>query len=138
MFEYCLYFNTTSLARQLEREWSKAFKPFGLTPPQAFMLRVILEKQAITGTDLSQQLNISKATCSRTVDGLVALELVDKLQAGGDGRSYELHPTAKALGLRDGVNQASGEVTRKIKKVIGGEAFDTTVKNLRGIGSSLR
>lgn len=138
MFEHCLYFNTTSLARQLEREWTRAFKPFGLTPSQAFMLRVILEKQAITGTDLSLELNISKATCSRTLGGLMDLGLVSKLQADADARSNELHPTAKAREMRDGINQASGEVTKRIKKVIGGEAFETTVKSLRGIGASIR
>lgn len=138
MFEHCLYFNTTSLARLLEREWTHAFKPFGLTPSQAFMLRVILEKQSITGTDLSLELNISKATCSRTVDGLVGLDLVKRLPADKDGRSSELHPTSKARGIRDGINQASGEVTKRIKKVIGSAEFDTVVRSLRGIGSSIK
>jgi len=138
MFEHCLYFNTTSLARQLEREWTRAFKPFGLTPPQAFMLRVILEKQSITGTDLSLELNISKATCSRTADGLIERGFVKKIQADKDHRSYELHPTTKARGIRDGVNLASGEMTEKIKKIIGGEEFEAAVRSLRGISSSIR
>lgn len=138
MFEHCLYFNTTSLARQLEREWTRAFKPFGLTPSQAFMLRVILEKPSITGSDLSLELNISKATCSRTVDGLIELGFVKKVQADKDGRSYELHPTSKARGIRDEVNQASGEVTKKLKRIIGSDDFETTVRNLRGISSSIR
>jgi len=44
MFDDGLYFNATSLARKLERLWSQAFHPFGLTPAQAFMLRVILDQ----------------------------------------------------------------------------------------------
>ena len=44
MFDDGLYFNATSLARKLERLWSQAFRPFGLTPAQAFMLRVILDQ----------------------------------------------------------------------------------------------
>jgi len=43
MFDHCLYFNTSALARRLEREWTVAFKPFDLTPPQAFTLRAVLE-----------------------------------------------------------------------------------------------
>lgn len=138
MFEHCLYFNTTSLARQLEREWTLAFKPFGLTPPQAFMLRVILDKQSITGTDLAKELNITKATCSRSIDGLIKLGYVNRAQAGEDGRSYEIHPTSKAVKIRDGVNQASGEVTKKIKKIIGSDKFESTVLSLRDIGSSIK
>ena len=45
MFDHCLYFNTTALARVLERQWAEAFKPFDLTPPQAFLLRAVLEYQ---------------------------------------------------------------------------------------------
>ncbi len=138
MFEHCLYFNTTSLARQLEREWTFAFKSFGLTPPQAFMLRVILDKQAITGTNLAKALNISKATCSRAIDGLIKLGYVNKVQAGEDGRSYEIHPSSKAVKIRDEVNQASGEVTKKIKKIIGSDKFESTVLSLRDIGSSIK
>ncbi len=138
MFEHCLYFNTTSLARQLEREWTLAFKPFGLTPPQAFMLRVIFDKQSITGTDLAKELNITKATCSRSIDGLIKLGYVNKVQAGEDGRSYEIHPSSKAVKIRDEVNQASGEVTKKIKKIIGSDKFESTVLSLRDIGSSIK
>jgi DNA-binding MarR family transcriptional regulator len=138
MFEHCLYFNTTSLSRQLEREWARAFKPFGLTPSQAFMLRVILEKQIITSTDLSRELNITKATCSRMVEGLIELGFVKKVQADSDGRSYELHPTQRARGIRDAVNLASAEVTKKIKRIIGSDHFETTVKQLREIASSIR
>jgi DNA-binding MarR family transcriptional regulator len=138
MFEHCLYFNTTSLARQLEREWVRAFRPFGLTPSQAFMLRVILEKQSITSTDLSDELNITKATCSRTLTGLIDLGFVTKLQAGSDGRSYELQATLSATLIRDDINQASGEVTKKIKKIIGSDQFEITVKSLRSIGASIK
>lgn len=138
MFEHCLYFNTTSLARQLEREWSRAFKPFGLTPSQAFMLRVILDKRSIAGTDLASELNITKATCSRTLDGLIELGYVKKIQANNDGRIFELHPTSKSQSIWNDLNQASGEVTKKIKRIIGSDQFDTTVMSLRGISSSIR
>jgi DNA-binding MarR family transcriptional regulator len=138
MFEHCLYFNTTSLARQLEREWSRAFKPFGLTPSQAFMLRIILEKSPISYTALASELNITKATCSRTVEGLVALNFIKRVQTDTDGRSFELIPMSSAQSIRDSINQASGEVTKKIKRIIGSREFETTVTNLRGISSAIR
>jgi DNA-binding MarR family transcriptional regulator len=138
MFEHCLYFNTTSLARHLEREWTKAFQPFGLTPPQAFMLRVILAKAPITHTDLAAELNISKATGSRTVEGLERLGFVKRAPAGEDGRSSVLSPTPSARAIGDALNQASGDMTRRIKRAIGAETFDGVVASLRGIGATLR
>jgi DNA-binding MarR family transcriptional regulator len=138
MFEHCLYFNTTSLARQLDREWTRAFKPFGLTPSQAFMLRVILDMSPITHTDLASVLNITKATCSRTVDGLVQLGFIKREQADADGRTFELIPLRSASAIKTELNQASGEVTKHIKKIIGNNEFETIVTSLRGIGSAIR
>ena len=115
-----------------------AFKPFGLTPSQAFMLRTILAKQSITGTDLSVELNISKATCSRTLDGLIKLEFVNKVQASADARSFELHASPKAQRIQDELNQASGKVTKKLKGIIGSDSFEQIVKNLRNISNSFK
>ncbi len=70
MFEQCLYFNTTSLARQVERQWTQAFKPFGLTPSQAFMLRVVLDKAPLLAREIAEELNISRPTATRGLDHL--------------------------------------------------------------------
>ena len=110
MFEQCLYFNTTSLARKLEREWTVAFKSFSLTAPQAFMLRVILQKPASLQSELAKEMNISRSTATRTLDGLHKLGYVKRITSAKDGRESEFHPTAKALKIRDALNEASGEV----------------------------
>jgi DNA-binding MarR family transcriptional regulator len=79
MFDHCLYFNTTALARLLEREWTRAFKQFGLTPSQAFMLRVVLEKPSLLQRELAKELVISRPTATRTLDGLQKMQLVERM-----------------------------------------------------------
>jgi DNA-binding MarR family transcriptional regulator len=137
MFDQCLYFNTTALARLLEREWTKAFKPFGLTPSQAFMLRVVLDKPALLHHELAKELSISRPTATRTLDGLQKLELVERRATGADGREYAIHPTAAAQALKDGLNSASATVTRRLKKELGQDEFDQTVSRMRGIRAAL-
>lgn len=137
MFEQCLYFNTTSLARKLEREWTVAFKPFGLTPSQAFMLRVILEKPASYQNALAKEMNITKPTASRGLDGLEKLGLIERMPSSEDAREVEVHPTKKAKAMRDGINAASGDVTKKFKKLLGGDEFLDIVDKLRGISNVL-
>lgn len=137
MFEQCLYFNTTSLARKLEREWTLAFKPFGLTPSQAFMLRVILEKPQSYQNALAKEMNITKPTASRSLDGLEKLGLIERLPSAGDAREMEIHPTKRAKALKDGLNAASGEVTKKFKKLLGANEFLDVVGKLRGISEVL-
>lgn len=137
MFEQCLYFNTTSLARKLEREWTLAFKPFGLTPPQAFMLRVILEKPQSYQNALAKEMNITKPTASRGLDGLEKLGLIERRPSPDDAREIEVHPTRKAKAMKDGLNAASGEVTKKFKKLLGSDEFLDVVGKLRGISEIL-
>ena len=137
MFEQCLYFNTTSLARKLEREWTLAFKPFGLTPSQAFMLRVILEKPQSYQNALAKEMNITKPTFSRGLDGLEKLGLIERRPSPDDAREIEVHPTKRTKAMKDGLNTASGEVTKKFKKLLGTDEFLDVVGKLRGISEML-
>jgi DNA-binding MarR family transcriptional regulator len=137
MFEHCLYFNTTSLARKLEREWAVAFKPFGLTPPQAFLLRVILTKPGSHQGELAREMNITKPTASRTLDGLSRLGLITRRESDQDSRGVEVYPTEKAKKMFDELNKASGEVTKKLKKYLGTQEFEDVVSRMRDISQTM-
>lgn len=138
MFDHCLYFNTTALARVLEREWTSAFKPFGLTPPQAFMLRVILEKPGLLQNALASELTISRPTATRTLDGLQNLGLIERRSTETDGREYSIVPTAPARALHAQLNAASAAVTQRLKKELGASQFKDTVEKVRTTRISLR
>ena len=137
MFDHCLYFNTTALARVLEREWSRAFKPFGLTPSQAFMLRVVLEKPALLQGELAKELAIARPTATRTLDGLQKLNLVERRATHTDGRAQAIHPTPSAIALRDSLHAASAVVTERLKNALGAAHFDDTVTRTRQIRGAL-
>jgi len=137
MFDHCLYFNTTALARQLEREWSLAFKPFDLTPPQAFLLRAVLDRPGLAQRELAAALVISRPTATRALDGLAAKRLIERRPSSEDGREQFIHPTAAAVALHAGLNEASGRVTRRLKKLLGEDRFMETVNKVRGVRSAL-
>src|SRR5256885_4824514 len=137
MFDHCLYFNTTALARQLEREWTAAFRPFGLTPPQAFLLRVVLAQPGLLQRELADALAVSRPTATRALDGLQAKGLIERRGSGRDGREWEIHPRPKAIALQEALNEASGAVTARLKKRLGPQEFTDVVARLRGIRSTL-
>lgn len=138
MFDHCLYFNTHALARTLEREWTKAFKPFGLTPSQAFMLRAILATSGLLQNELAQMLVISRPTTTRTLDGLQKLGLIERRPSASDGRESSIYPTALALTLKDGLHAAGAETTSRLKRVLGSEHFEDTVIKVKTIRSKLQ
>jgi DNA-binding MarR family transcriptional regulator len=135
MFDHCLYFNTTALARMLEREWAKAFKPFGLTPSQAFMLRVVLAKPGLLQSELAKELVISRSTATRTLDGLQKMKLLDRNATADDGRESSIQPTALALAMKQDINAASAAVTQRLKKELGMTHFDDAVAKVRSVRS---
>lgn len=137
MFDHCLYFNTTALARQLEREWARAFAPFELTPAQAFMLRTILERPGLLQRELAEAMVIARPTATRTLDGLVAKGLVERRASDVDGREQTLFPTVAASALRTKLNEASGSVTRRLKRRLGDALFSETVGHIRGVRTAL-
>ena len=137
MFDQCLYFNTTALARTLEREWARAFKPFGLTPSQAFMLRAIVERPGQLQSALAHALAISRPTATRTLDGLEKLGLVERWSTERDGRESAIHPTDSAHAMMKRIGAASSDITRRIRHKLGATRFDDTVSNVKRIRATL-
>lgn len=137
MFDTCLYFNTASLARQLEREWTVAFKHFGLTPPQAFMLRAVLAKPGMLQRELAESMVISRPTATRALDGLQAKGLIERRASGNDGREWEIHATPTAVGLHEPLNEASAAVTTRLKRILGAGAFADTVTMVKKTRAAL-
>lgn len=138
MFDHCLYFNTTALARQLEKEWARAFEPFGLTPPQAFLLRAILDKPGLSQREFAEGMVVSRPTATRALDGLMHKGLIERRRSGYDGREQAIFPTAAAASMHVSLNEASVQVGRRLKKLLGAEVFADTVGRIRGVRSALK
>lgn len=138
MFDHCLYFNTAALARQLERLWSEAYKPFGLTAAQGFLLRAVLQRPGILQGQLAEALAISRPTATRALDGLVVKAFVTRQASHADGREIEVHPSASALALQVPLGKASEAISTRIKGVIGEAQFADLVIGVRDVRSALK
>jgi len=137
MFDHCLYFNTTALARVLDRAWSRAFKPFGLTPPQAFMLRAVLTHPGLLPSELARELVVSRPTATRSLDGLQQLGLLERRSTGADAREAAIYPTEAAVALHAALDAASGQVTRGLKGTLGEAHFNEMVADIKSARSSV-
>lgn len=138
MFDGCLYFNGTALARLLERQWTQAFLPFELSPPQGFMLRMVLERPGLLQRELAEALTISRPTATRLLDGLERKGLVRRVVAEGDRRESLIEPTAAAKKIGPALNAASGQVTWRLKQLLGAETFEQTVGMIRAASARMK
>jgi DNA-binding MarR family transcriptional regulator len=137
MFERCLYFNTAALSRMLERVWTQAFSPFGLSPPQAFLLRAVLSQPGQLQRELAEALTIARPTATRLLDGLQQRGLIERRSSDNDGRELEVHPTTAAQAIAGDLNRASAAVTRRLQKTLGEQRFSDVVTQMRQVRDML-
>ena len=102
------------------------------------MLRVVLDKAPLLQSQLALEMNISRPTATRGLDGLERLALIKRIASAKDGREQEIHPTKKALEIKESINAASGAITKHLKKILGTGHFEEVVGQLRGISSALK
>jgi DNA-binding MarR family transcriptional regulator len=81
---------------------------------------------------------ISRPTATRALDGLAAKGLIERRASGHDGREYFIYATAKGSAIHAGLNEASGKVTRRLKKLLGEQTFAETVGKVRSASSALQ
>lgn len=131
MFEECLYFNSNALARTVTRIWTEAYKPFDLSPPHAFMLRVILAKPGLMPRELAKELSLSRSTVTRFLDSLEIRGFLVRKIATQDGREVQIYPTKRAIVIREELDQTGKKLSMLMGKLIGRDDLSNTINNLR-------
>ncbi|MCG8427149.1 MAG: MarR family transcriptional regulator [Chromatiales bacterium] len=137
MFEECLYFNSNALARTVSRIWTEAYRQFDLSPPHAFLLRVVLAKPGLLPRELAEELSLSRSTVTRFLDSLEKRDLLIRRPTGKDGRELQVYPTKAAKAMHQALDDTGGRLTKLMGEIIGKNDVSTTVAKLREIQKSL-
>jgi DNA-binding MarR family transcriptional regulator len=137
MFEECLYFNSNTLARTVSRIWTEAYKPFDLSPPHAFLLRVVLSSPGLTPRELAEALHLSRSTVTRFLDSLEKRNFLIRKMTAQDGREIQVFPTESAIEIHNMLDQTGKNLTRLMGEIIGQDNLSQTVINLRKLQSIL-
>lgn len=137
MFDHCLYFNSSALARLTEREWTTAYAPFGLTPAQGFVLRVVLASPGSLSSEVASLLGIARPTATRLIDNLCDKELVERHQGEADAREWGVYPTPAGKALDKPITEASAQIARTLRSKIGRELFESTVSGMHDVRKAL-
>lgn len=137
MFEKCIYFNSNALVRQINRIWDEAFKPLGLSPAHAYVLRVVLEQPGISMKQIAEVLELAPSTVSRFVDSLINKKLLSRKLDGEDRRGTRIFPTAAAEKIHQQLEDTGKQLYTNMNKIIGKKAFTELVDNMRSIRQRL-
>ncbi|NNF95323.1 MAG: MarR family transcriptional regulator [Halobacteria archaeon] len=138
MFEECLYFNSNALARTVSRIWTEAYRQFDLSPPHAFLLRVVLAKPGLLPRELAEELNLSRSTITRFLDSLEQRDLLIRKPTAEDGREVQVYPTKTAKAMHRKLDSTGEHLTRLMGEIVGRDEVSRTVAKLRKLQKSLK
>jgi len=133
MFEECLYFNSNALARTVTRIWTEAYSKFDLSPPHAFLLRVVLAKPGLLPRELADELKLSRSTITRFLDSLEKRGLLMRKSAKIDGREMHVYPSKEAMKIHKELDDTGKELTLHMGGIVGNEKLSKTVNILREV-----
>ncbi len=97
--------NLRKLGRKLGAEPEGKTLCSGVTTPQCHALLVIEDKEVTTVTELADELELDKSTLSRTIDGLVALGLVNRGTDLSNRRSQRISLTSQGEKVAASINE---------------------------------
>ena len=131
MFEKCIYFNTNALVRHINKIWDEAFKPFGLSPSHAYVLRVVLETPGIAMKQIAEELELAPSTVTRFVDSLINKNLLSRELDIQDKRGAQIYPTSDAKKIHKKLEKTGEELYLNMNQVIGKKAFSDLVSDIK-------
>jgi len=138
MFEKCLYFNSNALARTVSRIWTEAYHQYNLSPPHAFLLRVVLAKPGLFPRELADELNLSRSTITRFLDSLEKRDLLVRKTTNKDGRELRVYPTKAAKEIHKKLDDIGGTLTKLMAEMFGKDELSQIVVKLREMQKYLK
>ncbi len=137
MFEKCIYFNTNALARQVNKIWDDAFKPFGLSPSHAYVLRVVLKQPGISMKQIAEELELAPSTVTRFVDSLINNDFLIRIADEDDKRGTLVMPTKKAKKIHKALEKTGQGLYSQMNQLIGKKAFSELISDMRSTRQQL-
>lgn len=137
MFEKCIYFNTNALVRQINKIWDEAFKPLGLSPSHAYVLRVVLEQPGVSMKHVSEELELAPSTVTRFIDSLINKQLLTRELDNDDKRGTRIYPTSKAKKIHKKLESTGQELYTRMNKILGKKDFAELVTDIRVVRNKL-
>lgn len=134
MFERCLYFNTNTLVRKVNRLWDEHFIRLGLSPSHAYLIRVLTTQGTMTQKKLAETLQLEKSTVTRFIDALSDKGYVVREKVG---REQHIIATHQAKQLADQLNNEGEQLYKLMEEKIGKARLEALVAEIREVSSLL-
>lgn len=112
--EDCISFIAGKAHQQINQEAKRRLGPFGVTPGQYAVLKVLWEADAQSGSAIGERLVLDSATLTGLIDRLARAGLVERRPDPSDRRVNRLHLTPAGRELRDPLDREMDEMNAAV------------------------
>ncbi|MCB1483096.1 MAG: MarR family transcriptional regulator [Rhodobiaceae bacterium] len=103
--EDCISFIVGKTAQQVTRRARELLAPFGVTPVQYAVLKVVCDAEALSGVDIGKRMVLDSASITGVLDRLESIGLVERKPNPGDRRAHLIMATKRAKQLMPQLDQ---------------------------------
>lgn len=120
--ENCISFLVGKAAQQISRRAREKLAPWGVTPPQYAVLKVLWDQDGQSGAAIGARLVIDSATITGVIDRLEVAGLLDRRADGDDRRVHRLFLTARGHDLQEPLDAAMDQLNAEVEAALKDQA----------------
>ena len=120
--EDCISFQVGKAAQQVTRRARDKLAPFGVTPGQYAVLKVLADRDGQSGADLGARLLLDSASITGVVDRLAALGLIERRGDQDDRRVHRVFLTDRARDLQPALDTAMDDLNAEAERILAADA----------------
>ena len=133
--EDCLSFLIGKAQQQVTKASREALTPYGVTPVQFAILKILWERNGLNGAQLCARLVLDSATVTGLIDRMEAGGLLERrADPGGDRRMSRVYLTKKGAQLEAPLGAAMDRVNRQFVNALGRDRAANLWRDLETLG----
>lgn len=132
--EECVSFLLGKAYQQVNAAAKRRLLPYGVTPVQYAVLNVLWQRDAQSGAELGERLQLDSATMTGVLDRLVSAGLIERQADATDRRINRVVLTAPGRSLQQPLDQAMDGLNAEIFGQLGAEDAERLRAVLRQLG----
>lgn len=117
--EDCISFTVGKAAQQVTRRARELLAPFGVTPVQYAVLKVLSGTEGMSGAEIGARMVLDGASVTGVVDRLEALDLLERRADPNDRRTLQIVTTPRADDLIASMDSAMDQLNAEAAAVLG-------------------
>ena len=119
--EDCISFVVGKAAQQVTRRARELLAPFGITPGQYAVLKVLADAEALSGAEIGKRMQLDSASVTGVLDRMESQGLAERRPDPKDRRAQLVAATAKARQLLPQLDKEMDRLNAEADAAMGGD-----------------